>query len=299
MEKHYEWQLLVNDSPLKDDMSVLFSGQAKPMEGHYIGPAVHGYFLLHVVLDGEGTFETLGEKYRLTSGDAFVIFPDILVRYEASGTKPWSYMWIAFKGEGTEQVLRGIGITPGEAVIRRCPLTRLRREFLRVRAALSRGGSAALSNLEASARLRLALYDIGRARRADQEAGVENGLAREAEEMRAGHRSYRSVEQAIRLLTLQFGQHTTVDGIARTLGYHRSHLTKLFKEATGMSPMQYLNKVRMKKAEALLAGDLTVAQVAASIGYSDPLFFTKQFRKWSGHSPTEFRRRLAEREGGQ
>jgi AraC-like DNA-binding protein len=126
----------------------------------------------------------------------------------------------------------------------------------------------------------------------------EHGIARGTEEQWTGHRSFRSVEQAIRLLTIQFGQHMTVDGIARTLGYHRSHLTKLFKEATGLSPMQYLNKVRMRKAESLLAGDLTVAQVAASVGYNDPLFFTKQFRKWSGQSPTEFRRRLAEREEG-
>ncbi|MCR2806460.1 AraC family transcriptional regulator [Paenibacillus soyae] len=299
MDKHYEWQLAVNEAPLKGEMSVLFSGQGKPVEGHFIGPAVHDFYLLHVVLDGEGTFETLGETYRLAAGDAFLIFPDILVRYEASGTKPWTYMWIAFEGEGTEQLLRGIGLTPAGAVVRGCRQSRLRREMYCLRTGLSKADSAALSNLEASARLRQVLHEIGCAlRRGRAEGGGtgEHGPA-DTEGLPAGHRAFRSVDQAIRLLTLQFGQHTSVDSIARTLGYHRSHLTKLFKEATGMSPMQYLNKVRMKKAETLLAGDLTVAQVAASIGYNDPLFFTKQFRKWSGQSPTEYRRRLTEREG--
>ncbi|MEK3883556.1 AraC family transcriptional regulator [Paenibacillus sp. PL2-23] len=296
MATHYELQVSVNPAPLKGEMSVLFSGQGKPMEGHYIGPAVHDYYLLHIVLDGEGTFETLGEAYRLSQGDAFLIFPDMLVRYEASSTKPWSYMWVGFGGEGTEQVLRSIGITPGRPVVRGCALAKLRREVLRLRACLTRGESPALSNLEASARLRLVLSELGgpllaaeRGNPADDEGA--GGMA-------TGGRSFHSVEQAIRLLTMQFGQHTTVDGIARALGYHRSHLTKLFKEATGMSPMQYLTKVRMKKAEALLASDLTVAQVAASIGYNDPLFFTKQFRKWSGQSPTAFRKKLAGGGGG-
>ncbi|RIX52346.1 AraC family transcriptional regulator [Paenibacillus nanensis] len=302
METHYEWQLSINEAPLKGEMSVLFSGQGKPVEGHFIGPAVHDYYLLHVVLDGEGVFETLGESYKLSAGDAFVIFPDILVRYEASRTKPWSYMWVAFDGEGTEQMLRGIGIAPDNAVIRACPLTRLRRQFLRIRRSIGASGTPALSNLEASAWLRMVLTDVGRVLqdgssgqtgRADH-AGMSGERA--VPYSGSGHRSFRSVDQAIRLLTLQFGQYTSIDQIARTLGYHRSHLTKLFKDATGMSPMQYLYKVRMKKAETLLASDLTVAQVAASVGYNDPLFFTKQFRKWSGKSPTAFRKHQAERE---
>lgn len=304
MDTHYDWQLAVNEAPLKGEMSVLFSGWGKPVEGHYIGPAVHDFYLLHVVLDGEGVFETLGESYSLSAGDAFVIFPDILVRYEASHTKPWSYMWIGFAGEGTEQVLRGIGVTPDHAVIRGCPISRLSREFLRIRRSIgSSSESPALSNLEASAWLRMVLSGIGRVMRNNSDsarhegqAGVNDDSAANAV-MGSGHRSFRSVEQAIRLLTLQFGQYTSVDRIARDLGYHRSHLTKLFKDTTGLSPMQYLFKARMKKAETLLAGDLTVAQVAASVGYNDPLFFTKQFRKWSGESPTSFRKKLAERAG--
>lgn len=292
MDTHYEWQLSINEAPLKGEMSVLFSGQGKPVEGHYIGPAVHDFYLLHVVLDGEGVFETLGENYSLSAGDAFVIFPDILVRYEASHTKPWSYMWIAFAGDGAEQVLRGIGVTPDNAVIRGCPITRLRREFLRIRRCIGSNVSPAVANLEASARLRMVLADLGRV----LHSGSIGQLGeKDVHSPGSGYRFFRSVDQAIRLLTLQFGQYTSVDSIARALGYHRSHLTKLFKDTTGLSPMQYLFKVRMKKAETLLASDLTVAQVAASVGYNDPLFFTKQFRKWSGESPTEFRKRLASR----
>src|SRR4051794_3984939 len=94
VEQHLSFTINVNAAPLKGEMSVLFNGKAQPVMGHFIGPAVHDYYLIHIVLDGEGVFETLGESYRCEAGDAFVIFPDILVKYEASMSNPWQYMWV-------------------------------------------------------------------------------------------------------------------------------------------------------------------------------------------------------------
>lgn len=281
METHYSHSLSINAAPLRGEMSVLFSGKGQPVEGHFIGPAVHDYYLIHIVLEGEGVFETLGETYPCTAGDAFVIFPDILVKYEASMSKPWQYMWIGFSGEIVEASLSSIGITPDRAVIRGCSLQTMKRMFRSLRKSMERTAYPALANMEAAGWLRLILYELGLLHPME-----------EAESSALQSRSYRQIDQAIRLLSLQYGQQLSIEGIARTLGYHRAHLTRLFKEATGLSPMQYLFKVRMKKAEELLEGDLTIAQVSASVGYNDPLFFTKQFRKWSGQSPTEFRRAL-------
>jgi AraC-like DNA-binding protein len=260
-------------------MSVLFTGSGEPVEGYFIGPAVHNYYLIHIVLDGEGVFETLGETYPCKAGDAFVIFPDILVKYEASMGNPWQYMWVGFSGDIVETSLSSIGITPDRAVIRACSLPAMKRMFRSLRKSVERTDYPALGNMEASGWLRLILNELGRLHQTGRnEISVQPS------------RSYRQIDQAIRLLSLQYGQQLSIEGIARTLGYHRAHLTRLFKEATGLSPMQYLFKVRMKKAEELLEGELTIAQIAASVGYNDPLFFTKQFHKWSGQSPTEFRR---------
>ncbi|CAM4348921.1 AraC family transcriptional regulator [Paenibacillus alkaliterrae] len=281
MDTHHYFMLSINAAPLKGEMSVLFSGKGKPVGGHFIGPAVHDYYLIHIVLDGEGVFETLGETHACRAGDAFVIFPDILVKYEASMSNPWTYMWVAFSGDIVESSLTSIGITPDRAVVRACPLPSMQRMFRSLRKSMEGTDFPALGNMEASGWLRLILYELGRLHL--REETVVSGPR---------SRSYRQIDQAIRLLSLQYGQQLSIEGIAQTLGYHRAHLTRLFKEATGLSPMQYLFKVRMKKAEELLEGELTIAQIAASVGYNDPLFFTKQFHKWSGQSPTEFRRDL-------
>lgn len=282
MDKHHQYTVIVNAAPLKGEMSVLFSGKAQPMAGHFVGPCVHDYYLIHIVVEGEGSFETLGESYSCKAGDAFVIFPDILVKYQADMDNPWKYIWVAFTGDIVESSLSAIGILPDRPVIHGCSLSTMQRMFRSLRKSLQGLDYPALSNMEASGWLRLIMYELASLHQAEaSEAAVPPS------------RSYRQIDQAIRLLSLQYGQPLSIEGIARTLGYHRAHLTRLFKDATGLSPMQYLFKVRMKKAEELLEGELTIAQIASSVGFNDPLFFTKQFHKWSGQSPTEFRRSLA------
>jgi AraC-like DNA-binding protein len=53
--------------------------------------------------------------------------------------------------------------------------------------------------------------------------------------------------------------------------------------------MHYLLKLRMERAKLLLQEQLTIEQVASSVGFTDALYFSKQFKKWSGSSPSEYR----------
>lgn len=100
----------------------------------------------------------------------------------------------------------------------------------------------------------------------------------------------RQVEQAIRWFSLQYQQQLSIEELARQLGYHRAHLFHAFKVRTGLSPKQYLMKVRMDKAKQLLTGvALTVDQIASSVGFNDALYFSRQFRKITGMSPSEYR----------
>lgn len=299
--QHHYFSVSLNEAPLKQEMSVLFSGEGGPIAGHYIGPAVHDYYLIHIVLSGTGKFETLGTSVSCERGDVFVIFPDILVKYEADEHNPWTYAWVAFSGEVVETALRSIGITPDRAIIKNCFESKITGLLQGIRASLEEELYPALGNMKAASLLRRIFYELGL-----QAAQNEQALAESKGEQvqypavqldianTANAHTYRQVEQAIRMFSLQYSQQLSIESIARTLGYHRAHLTKLFKEATGLSPQQFLFKTRMKKAEELLQGDLTVAQVAASIGYNDPLFFTKQFRKWSGFSPTQYRQQYKE-----
>ncbi|MNC82356.1 HTH-type transcriptional regulator CdhR [compost metagenome] len=65
----------------------------------------------------------------------------------------------------------------------------------------------------------------------------------------------------------------------------------MFKSYTQVTPATFLLKLRLDKARLLLRErlELTIEQVASSVGFQDPLYFSKQFRRWYEISPSEYR----------
>ncbi len=74
------------------------------------------------------------------------------------------------------------------------------------------------------------------------------------------------------------------------LGPSPSHLIRLFKRERGCPPLQYLLKLRIKEAERLLrATRLPVQVVAKRVGFEDPYYFSRAFRKITGRAPSQGR----------
>lgn len=70
-----------------------------------------------------------------------------------------------------------------------------------------------------------------------------------------------------------------------------SGFRRLFSEYTGMPPLAYVNHLKLKQARAKLqSGTLTVSEIAESLGFSDASYFSRFYKKATGHSPTEDRR---------
>ena len=79
-------------------------------------------------------------------------------------------------------------------------------------------------------------------------------------------------------------------------GVTRGYLHTLFTRFLDQSPQDYLVSYRVTRAEQLLAlTELTVEGVAQSCGYSDPLVFSKLFKKRTGQTPSAYRRENWER----
>lgn len=68
-----------------------------------------------------------------------------------------------------------------------------------------------------------------------------------------------------------------------------TYMSKLFKQETGESPINYLIKIRMEKAKELLVKEeLSVKEIANSVGYQDAYHFSKLFKKYTGNSPSDY-----------
>jgi AraC-like DNA-binding protein/ligand-binding sensor protein len=86
-----------------------------------------------------------------------------------------------------------------------------------------------------------------------------------------------------------------LEEIARALNVSTFHFCRKFKQATGLTFVKYLTRVRIEKAKILLHNkNLRVSEIAYEVGFQSLTHFNRVFRKLVGHSPTEYRSRLIE-----
>jgi len=84
------------------------------------------------------------------------------------------------------------------------------------------------------------------------------------------------------------------EALARELGLSGRHFIRRFKAATGLSPVDYLQRLRVRAAQRLLEqDDASVQQVGRAVGYGDAAFFRALFVRHTGLAPAAYRRRFA------
>lgn len=79
--------------------------------------------------------------------------------------------------------------------------------------------------------------------------------------------------------------------IAASVGLGYENFRKIFKEETGISPLQYVLEVKFHYAQRLLNEGMSVKETAAAVGYADPYIFSKQFKKYIGESPSHYKKK--------
>lgn len=88
-----------------------------------------------------------------------------------------------------------------------------------------------------------------------------------------------------------FAQDLTVATLCRQFGYSDTHLSRKFKEATGLSPMNYLEIYRLEEAHKMLRKqEYNVSEIASRCGFSDANYFTRRFKKHYGILPSQLRK---------
>ena len=87
------------------------------------------------------------------------------------------------------------------------------------------------------------------------------------------------------------GERISLGELAREAGISRFHFARQFRLSTGESPMEYLRRVRIERSKRILqARETTIAEVAATLGFSDQSHFTRIFGRLVGVSPGSFAR---------
>ena len=99
------------------------------------------------------------------------------------------------------------------------------------------------------------------------------------------------VQKIIQYLKANYSQHISLDGIAQNMYLSPVYISKIFKEKTGDSPINYLIQIRLAKAKEMLEENRgSIRAIAAQVGYDDVYHFSTLFKKYYGVSPLYYRK---------
>jgi len=115
---------------------------------------------------------------------------------------------------------------------------------------------------------------------------VESALARAP---RLGSEMQRIVRKALAYIHQHYAEHFSRQAMARQLGLSERYLTSCFHKEMSITPVEYLNRYRLKQAKALLATGANVTETALAVGFSSVSYFTRLFEKELGISPGAYR----------
>jgi two-component system response regulator YesN len=94
---------------------------------------------------------------------------------------------------------------------------------------------------------------------------------------------------ALRYMEENYMKQISLEEISQYVGISPQHFSKIFKEETGLNYIDWLTNLRIESAKKMLLTEKsTVKEVCYMVGYNDPNYFSRIFKKIEGVSPTEY-----------
>lgn len=100
-----------------------------------------------------------------------------------------------------------------------------------------------------------------------------------------------NLQRAIQHIDSHFVDEITAEKLAKLAGLSVPHFNRLFRKVLRLSPMEYVLSLRIQEAQRLLSvTQMSMSEIAASVGFYDQSHFTKRFRKVTGITPLQYRK---------
>ncbi|RKN81936.1 AraC family transcriptional regulator [Paenibacillus ginsengarvi] len=224
---------------------------------------------------GQGVLELGGETVTISDGQGILLFPAVPHRYYAL-QEPWTMHWVEFNGALVLELLRALHF-PETAVLY---LTKPNTLLARVKEinTLFQIKKSIVPGHDSSQLMYDLLIDISRY---TSRTGTDTKPY-----------AYERLRPVMSLIESRYREPITLKDMADSLLVTPQYTCHIFRQALGMTPIEYLNRYRISKAKELLLehADWGVKTVTLEVGFESPSYFIKIFRKNEGMTPLEFRR---------
>ncbi|MBC2603253.1 helix-turn-helix domain-containing protein [Puniceicoccus vermicola] len=222
----------------------------------------HDYWEITAVLGGEGRLEST-ESRPLKPWDVCLVPPGLAHREASEGIM--DTIWLGFRSPRLDKR------TPQAKVLATIHSRSLAEEIERFWIFSKQSGGAIGPELDAHCSLLLSRFH----RLLQDGTRPDSSL----------------VQRLLRHMEKHFAEPIEVGSLAQEYGCSTGYLYRLFRQKTGYSPQAWLTRLRLNHAIQLLQhSDLPITEIAPTVGYRDPLYFSRIFRRSTGESPSGYRR---------
>lgn len=234
------------------------------------------YQILYIA-SGKAHFYFNGVEEIVPAGSMVIYRPKEEQRYYYYGADHTEVYWVHFTGSNVKNILRKYGITDQMHVIHTGTSLEYKRIFLQIIQELK------LEKPDFEELLTYHLRQLFILIHRCIENKPKNKTTYLMEEM----------EQAVRYFHENYNKPISIEEYAESQHMSVSWFIRNFKEYTQATPAQYILSLRITNAQSLLEStSYNVTEIAEIIGYDNPLYFSRLFKKQIGVSPSEFRKQL-------
>ena len=235
------------------------------------GRILRNYALVYLT-DGHGAFKSNDDSNwrRVGAGDVLILFPGIWHDYRSAPETGWTERWVFLNGDLANQWCMHDVLCVDSPVLHVGVQSDLVEAFDRL-IEIARVSSPFANQLQAGISMEIL------------------ALIHKFHQKRKSHsrQSAPVIESALKIIAKNWSREMDFEALASKLGIGYRHFRRQFQETTGLAPHQYLLNLRLNHAKRMLSS-LPVAEVAARVGFSDPLYFSRIFKRKVGVPPTRW-----------
>jgi len=282
------------DANRSSDLCFVQAGFHHTNSGYSYGPMIRDHYLIHFISEGEGVLELHQRRYFVKAGSCFLIYPHQISFYQSSTRNPLKYTWLGFNGHKAETYVENAGFAYESEIRPIVADEEISAKFNEFFDFLYKNAkSISLTDVLYFTSVTYAIIYLLTSGRCTYD--IDDyllGIKKSDERTMSMDSEY--VRSIISIIQSSYCENILVEEIADKLSLNRSYLNSVFKNHTGMTIKEYLISYRISISKSLLSdSNNTIQDVAFKSGFSDPLYFSRLFKKHCGVSPKIYRNKIS------